>query len=40
MAVATGSFTLETLYQTGADSVVPDFAEVDQIVARLTGTFA
>ncbi len=40
MAVATGSFSLEVLYETGADHTVPDFSAVDQIVARLTGALA
>ena len=40
MAVATGNFALEDLYQTGADTVVPDFSKVDDIVEQLTAAFA
>lgn len=40
MAVATGNFSMEALYETGADHTVSDFSQVDQIVARLTGALA
>lgn len=40
MAVATGSFSLEALQETGADHVVSDFSQVGRIVAHLTGAFA
>ncbi len=37
VAVATGSFTLQELRDTGADAVLPDVADVDEAIAAILG---